>query len=187
MTVWGVVEVDEHQFYLSPVTQDPTAVVATAGILDVGERHVVINTGIASGPVRVGVSVFEGPSGLVIETYEDVAQASITIADEPLQLINVLGELAEDFSDELAGATGLRGLRVSATGRDRARDQVVDEPTEEYLIQIFSTVGPLEPALLREPSVEIRHVSPDTSDDPSLDVGSADASARLNGPSRWPE
>lgn len=186
MALRGIVEVDEHQFYLTPASQDPTAIVASAGFVDVGEHHLIINTGIASGPARVSLVIHSGAVGLVDESYPDVAQASISVSHDPLLLIDVTGNVADEYSADLSGVKGNCGVRVSARGRDLAIDQIIDDPVEEYLIEIFDLAGPLEPALLREPGVEIRHKSSPTHQDPSMDKGAADATVRLFGPVKSP-
>lgn len=186
MALRGIVEVDEHQFYLTPPSQDPTAIIASAGFLDVGAHHLIINTGIASGPAHVTLVIHPGAVGLVDESYPDVAQASISVSDEPLLLIDVMGNVADEFSADLSRVRGNRGVRVSARGRDLAVDQIIDDPVEEYLIEIFDLAGPLEPALLREPRVEIRHKSSPNHQDPPMDIGAADATVRLFGPVKSP-
>lgn len=108
----------------------------------------LIRTGISMGPVAVEVS--EHPSRPVrdLSGWEDAAELSVLVRDRPVYV----GGFDQDpgVIPNIGSVTpGWYRLRVHARGRSVARDQVVSEPTEEYLIQVWRA-GPAEPLALTE-------------------------------------
>jgi hypothetical protein len=108
----------------------------------------LIRTGISMGPVSVTVSEHPSTPTLDLSGWEDAAELSALVRELPVYV----GGFSQDpgLIPHIGSANpGWYRLRVHARGRSVARDQVVSEPTEEYLIQVWRA-GPAEPLALTE-------------------------------------
>ena len=84
--------------------------------------------------------------------WEDIAEFSVLVRGEPAYV----GGFSQDYGTIPrigSAAPGWYRLRVHATGRSVAPDLVVDEPTEEYLIQVWRA-SPAEPLALTDTVTE---------------------------------
>ncbi|QBJ96801.1 hypothetical protein ERC79_13180 [Rhodococcus sp. ABRD24] len=178
MTLWSTVDADYHQFFVSAPTADPTAVTTVGEIFDSGPNLIVVHTGVAAGPVRVGVSVLEAePTGTHGE-WEVVADGSVVVTDD-LVVLTTLGDVVNEFGTISAPSTGKLMVRVSARGRDANWDLIVDEPTEDYLLECW----PIIPDQKARAKVGRSRSKAAAKADPYGDRV-ADASARLFGPTK---
>lgn len=171
VTRWSTVEAGYHQFFVSSPATDPTSVTATGDVFDSGPNLVVVHTGVAAGPVRVGVFVLSGPPPGIDGVWEATAVEEIEATDD-LLVVTTLGDVADDLGTVPVPSTGRLMVRVSRRGRDEKDwDQVVDEPVEEYLLEFWP----------HESHAGARRRRPAAKRDPYGDRV-ADASARLRGP-----
>ena len=116
------------------------------------ERAPTVRTGISMGPVSVEVSEVGSMPAVEVSGWEDVAEFSVLVRDRPAYL----GGFSQDDRDVPRIGTAGPGwyrLRVHARGRSVAPDLVVDEPTEEYLVQVWRA-GPGEAVALSESVVD---------------------------------
>ncbi len=183
MTIWAEDEADHHLFRLTPIDEDPTRVSAASDVFDVGRRVMAVHTGVAMGPVTVGMSVLAQPPATHHGDWDNVAQATIeTIA--PLYIVSIQGDVIEEFDPVEPPSTGYLRVRVSTQGRASNWDDVVDSPTERYLIELWPTelITPPEQLKSTDGTWQNRSNSGATAtDDPS---GTDDATVRLLGPSK---
>ncbi|MFE7504357.1 hypothetical protein [Promicromonospora sp. NPDC057488] len=113
------------------------------------DRVPLIRAGISMGPVSVEVSEHPSEPVLDLSGWEDAAELSVLVRERPVYV----GGFGQDpgVIPHIGSANpGWYRLRVHARGRSVARDLVVSEPTEEYLIQAWRA-GPAEPVALTGP------------------------------------
>lgn len=104
------------------------------------------------GPVSADVSEHSSMPTLEAPYWEDIAEFSALVRDKPAY---VCGFSQDCRSIPRIGSVGpgWYRLRVHAGGRSVAPDLVVDEPTEEYLIQVWRA-SPAEPLALTDSVTE---------------------------------
>ncbi len=158
---------------------------AASDVFDVGRRVMAVHTGVAMGPVAVGLSVLAGPPDADVEDWDNVAQATIeTVA--PLHIVSNQGEVADEFDPVAPPSTGYMAVRVSTRGRATNWDQVVDSPTEQYLIEMWPTEG-LDPTEQMKSTDGMWQLATRTNPSPVEDpsgTGTDDATVRLFGPTK---
>ncbi|WP_124341823.1 hypothetical protein [Cellulomonas algicola] len=99
-------------------------------------------TGIATGPVKVTVAALTSPPIAVDDTWEDVAEVSLEVANS-LEVSGWGGTEGAALGRLNAAGPGSYRVRVHANGRDRSSDLAVGEPVEQYLIVAWP--APAEP------------------------------------------
>lgn len=117
VTRWSTVEAGYHQFFVSSPATDPTSVTATGDVFDSGPNLVVVHTGVAAGPVRVGVFVLSGPPPGIDGVWEATAVEEIEATDD-LLVVTTLGDVADDLGTVPVPSTGRLMVRVSRRGRE---------------------------------------------------------------------
>jgi len=136
MTQWSTVEADHHQFTLGERHADTLAVAVECSLFDAGSDFLTVHTGIAYGPVSIGVEVLgDQPESTLFEDWENVAEC--TISASALCVMTLQGEPVEDFTELTVLDPGRYRVRVHARGRDANWDMDVAEPSEDYLVQLW--------------------------------------------------
>lgn len=105
-------------------------------VVDDHGRHPLILAGVNMGPVRIQVEPRDNPPdpGADLAPWEEVVEISIEAGSDPVLVVG--GQDTVDLATQItAGGPGWYRLRVHTTGRDSARDLVVTEPVERYLVQ----------------------------------------------------
>ena len=95
--------------------------------------------GIDTGPVRVRAEVHATAPAPDAASWEEVAE---TTFDAPVGRVRVVPLFEWPVADigPLTDGPGNYRVRVSARGRDTARNRFVEAPTEDYLLQVWPDV-----------------------------------------------
>ncbi|MFE7421788.1 hypothetical protein [Rhodococcus sp. NPDC057529] len=186
MTQWFNVEADNHQFNLAAPDADTTAFQEFGSVFDTGTAFATFHTGIACGPVTVGIDVLHSPPQWSDSAEWDNVDEAVFSAPAALRVITNSGMVQEAFGQIDTPSSGKLGIRGHVVGRVSAWDQVVDEPTEKF----WTVVWPADetettPLVQRRASdglwtPESRQQEPES----EFDIGE-DATVRLSGPVRW--
>jgi hypothetical protein len=112
------------------------------GFVYFGDGGILIKTGISGGFVGVELQMLEREPDLDLHSWEDVDEGDLTTKAGGIRL-----SAGMEFKNYIPGGHGgltprgpaLHRVRVSATGRNKNYDLVVDgtEPVESYLIEIW--------------------------------------------------
>ena len=138
----GAAVADHHQFVLGSPTAETYEPSETGSVIEVGPNFVTVMTGIAYGPVSLTVEILDDEPAFDVGrcVWEVVEEATLKVA-KAFHVITLGGEKLPDF-DKLAIRRGLHRFRVSGRGRDTHWDLSVDDPTEEYLVQVWRVNRP---------------------------------------------
>lgn len=186
MTISSTVDVDYHQFFLCGSDANPTAVSSHGDVCDAGPNLIVVHTGIASGPVRIALEIRTGPPGVVDEEWDNSNQATVPV-NQPLFISTTLGDVDDDLGPVDLPSTGYLAVRVSVRGRAGNWDLDVDEPSEDYLIEVWPDRGSKDVEVLKSTDgmwTDRVDEAPAKKVDAS-DSRVADATVRLRGPVKW--
>lgn len=141
----NVVDVSYHSFLISGPEIDPTATYTQGSVFDAGDNLVSVHTGIASGPVAVVIERFDGDPLLEtgvppidLSEWENVDEVTVPCRTD-MWVITLDGEIVSEFGVFEPSASSTRTFRIAVRGRASNWDLIVDEPTEDYLIQTWST------------------------------------------------
>ena len=100
-----------------------------------------MHTGIAYGPVRVGIEVLESaPHAEAFPEWEVIEEADLEVTTE-LVVMTLTGELAEGLRVTPQLLPARYRLRAHARGRDANWDMDVSEPSEDYWLQVWPGTG----------------------------------------------
>lgn len=160
-----------HQLYLVPFDTSPQFVGDGAGTLvavATEPGHLIVRTGCATGPVRVSLTAHPAPPESAPErapggaaggssgdaaggdgSWEAVEEVSLPITTPLFWSSPDPGfDLPRDpaFTPDTPGP---HRVRVSARGRNRAFDEAITEPVEDYLIQVWPEPDLRSPEVLR--------------------------------------
>ncbi|MDH6284059.1 transposase [Prescottella agglutinans] len=142
MSESGAAVADHHQFVLGSPTAETYEPAATGSVIEVGQNFVTVMTGIAYGPVSLTVEILDDePAFDADQCAWDVVEEATLKVTKAFHVITLGGEKLPDF-DQLAIRRGLHRFRVSGRGRDTHWDLSVDDPTEEYLVQVWRVNRP---------------------------------------------
>ncbi len=135
---------DHHQFVLGSPTAETYEPSETGSVIEVGQNFVTVMTGIAYGPVSLTVEILDDePAFDAAQSVWDVVEEATLKVTKSFHVITLGGEKLPDF-DKLAIGRGMHRFRVSGRGRDTHWDLGVDNPTEEYLVQVWRVTRPNE-------------------------------------------
>lgn len=186
MRQWLNVEADYHQFNLTSPETDTTAVRELGSVFDTGAAFATFHTGIACGPVTVGIDFVQAqPAWSDSAEWDNVDEAVLAVT-APLRIITNSGKVQEEFEQIEVPPSGKLGIRGHVSGRATAWDLVVKEPTEKFWIVIWpANETETKPLFQRKASdglwtTESRQAEPES----EIDI-SEDATVRLRGPVRW--
>lgn len=128
----GLVDVDglEHLPSSSPAALQGT------GLVMVIWPKLYLRTGIAMGPVLLELESLDAAPDADVGDWEDVVEFTAVATGEPVTLHGATEFALGDVVIDSQGAAEVR-VRLSATGRGLARDLVVDEACERYLVQLW--------------------------------------------------
>ncbi|MFD6063005.1 hypothetical protein [Rhodococcus wratislaviensis] len=186
MTQWFNVEADYHQFNLAAPEADTTAFQELGSVFDTGPAFATFHTGIACGPVTVGIDVLQSPPQWSNSAEWDNVDEALLPASTALRVITNSGVVQEAFGQIDAPSSGKLGIRGHVVGRATAWDQVVDEPTEKFWIVVWpADEAEVKPLFQRKTSDGLW--TPDSrQEEPESEIDiSEDATVRLRGPVRW--
>lgn len=199
MTTWTTLDVDYHQFSLVASPLEPGPSVSVGELFDASDNCILVHTGVATGPVRIGVERLEqAPPVAIDSSWENSAEVSIVVGAE-LTFLTALGDSTDDVITLPPPASGFLGIRVSARGRGSHWDQDVHEPTEDYLFQVWPDSAERRLRLLKSTdgmwtddgvwitatdSEDATSAPPRTVVDPFGDK-TTDATVRRRGPVSW--
>lgn len=109
-------------------------------------------TGIWGGPVLINLEVLsEAPTLLTHDHWEDVEETSVKLGEGTLTLGN--DEVRSIMIGSLESQDHHRyRFRIYSSGRDINRDQIVEEPSERYLLQCWPEPLGRPPLVLRSGS-----------------------------------
>ncbi len=138
----GVAVADHHQFVLGSVTAETYEPSETGSVIEIGQNFVTVLTGIAYGPVSLTVEVCDNEPDFHADRcgWEVVEEATVKVT-KAFAVITLSGEKLPDFGRLPIGRGSYR-FRVSGRGRDTHWALEVDEPTEEYLVQVWRVNRP---------------------------------------------
>lgn len=111
-------------------------------------------TGVNMGPVLVDLESCDAAPERDDGAWEDIVE--FTARRVPLAPVALHGETElppTEAADLCPGDASFVGIRVSVSGRDRARDDVVTEPSEHYLVQVWPTRTATDPLRIKGSSV----------------------------------
>ncbi|MBD0862617.1 hypothetical protein IA539_15565 [Gordonia sp. zg691] len=141
----NTVDVSHHSFLISGQEIDPTATYAQGSVFDAGDNLIAVHTGIASGPVAVVIERFDddplldtGVPPIDLSAWENVDEVTVPCRTE-MWVITLDGEIVSAFGVFGPSSSGTRTFRIAVRGRASNWDSIVDEPTEDYLVQTWST------------------------------------------------
>jgi hypothetical protein len=111
------------------------------GLLATAPGFLAITCGTGMGTVEVIVELWDGPPVVDLDTWDDVAEASITWPRGRAEILRSDIDEAEDVTLDLP-ATDASSYRVRgfARNRDAGEDRGPDDPVEQHLIQIWPAV-----------------------------------------------
>ncbi|MGX7724545.1 hypothetical protein [Rhodococcus sp. 5G237] len=132
----GVVQVDHHQFSFGDPTVDTLDPIAQGTLIDVGDGAVSFYTGIAYGPVRVGVELLDQPPTDPPQEDWEVIEETTLSATQAMVVSALDGTVCTTIDPVPAGTYQ---LRAHARGRDAHFGLDVDEIVEDYLICLWPT------------------------------------------------
>lgn len=131
-------QVLDHNLELRGATWQPPADTFAAGGLVTSMDNVPwLCAGVSLGPVEIDVRSGLGASEPAGDDWEDVVEISIHAdGTTPVQALGPEDDPRNRAVPRIDGfGAGWYRLRIHATGRDRAYDEVVTLPLERYLIQ----------------------------------------------------
>ncbi|WP_455902121.1 hypothetical protein [Rhodococcus gordoniae] len=139
----GVVQVDHHQFSFGDSTVDTLDPLAHGTLIDVGDGAVSFYTGIAYGPVRVGVEPLDqSPTDAPQGDWEVVEETTLS-ATQALVVFAADGTVCPTVDPVPAGTYRSRQVPIrcghTLVGRDTHFGLDVDEIVEDYLICLWPT------------------------------------------------
>lgn len=152
-----ITRADHHQIYLGSPTESEAKIFDG----DIGPLVVqpdpadpvalIIRTGCSTGPVRVSVEMLgmghePEPLTQVVPGYEVTEEVPLQIMGSGLALIEEIGWGRRQEVLAPLETNGAHRVRVSATGRGLHYDGAVEEPEEDYLIQIYKVYSADGPA-----------------------------------------
>jgi len=134
----GVVDVDFHQFTISSgYGPDEPVLDGSACLLRFPTAtRVAVMSGVATGPVTVHTQALSQAPTAVADGWQDVAEVSLVVGEDPLVVGGWNLALGEDERLDVAGP-GTYRVRVHANGRDTDYDAAVFEPVEQYVVQAW--------------------------------------------------
>ncbi len=142
----GVVQVDHHQFSFGDPTVGTLDPLAHGTLIDVSDGAVSFYTGIAYGPVCVGVELLDRPPiDLAQEGWEVVEETTVS-ATQAMVVSAADGTVCTTIDPVPAGTYQ---VRAHARGRDTHFGLDVDEIVEDYLICLWPTTTRTTDALVR--------------------------------------
>ncbi|BAH51841.1 hypothetical protein [Rhodococcus opacus] len=97
MTQWFNVEADYHQFNLAAPEADTTAFQELGSVFDTGPAFATFHTGIACGPVTVGIDVLQSPPQWSNSAEWDNVDEALLPASTALRGITNSGVVQEAF------------------------------------------------------------------------------------------
>lgn len=135
-----------HLLYLAPQFTDPdfdgTGERTLVAVADQG-RAIVVVTGCATGPVRVSLTSHPSPlQSICGDGWEVVEEVSLSV---PEPLFWSSPDPGPDLPAEAAftpTTPGVHRARISGRGRSNAYDLSIQEPVEDYLIEIWAEPAP---------------------------------------------
>ena len=142
----GVVQADHHQFSFGDPTVDTLDPIAHGTLIDVGDGAVWFYTGIAYGPVRVGVELLDRPPTDPAQDDWEVVEETIVSATQAMVVSAADGTVCTTVDPVPAGTYQ---LRAHARGRDTHFGLDVDEIVEDYLICLWPTTTRIADAQVR--------------------------------------
>jgi hypothetical protein len=92
--------------------------------------------GISDGPVRLRAEVATTPPPLNAAGWDEVAEIAFDAPSGGVRVVPLFEDPVPDIP-ALTNGPGTYRARVYARGRATARNRFVDDPTEDYLIQIW--------------------------------------------------
>ncbi|WP_323098125.1 hypothetical protein [Intrasporangium sp. YIM S08009] len=148
-----------HQIYLTPFDASPQFVGDGLGTLVAAASepaHLIVRTGCATGPVRVNLMALLGPPEGALEPARDEPEPWEALEEISVPITVPLFWSSPDPGLDLPRdpafipkLPGPHRVRVSARGRNRAFDLAIDEPVEDYLVQLWPERTMREPEVLR--------------------------------------
>ena len=158
VTVEGVaVRVIRGILYLTDGDAPVDLVSANNGLVAALAEGVAIYTGIAMGPVRVTLSALRGgvPEVDDSDRWEEIVETSFPPLEYGPWLTSFEADGAGPWPELPEASLGCDRVRVYAMGRDRAYDLVVEEPTESYLLQLWTAENPGSATVVLRESDEV--------------------------------
>ncbi len=153
-----------HQLYLTPFDTSPQFVgdgIGTLVAVAADDRHLIVRTGCANGPVRVSLAAHSASPGEVLPAAPGVAGPWEAVEEVSLPVLEPLFWSSPDPGPDLPrdaaftpSTPGPHRIRVSARGRNMAFDLAVVKPVEDYHLDVWP-----EP-YLREPAVMLSDSAP---------------------------
>jgi len=147
---------------------------------------VTFHTGIACGPVTVGIDMLQSPPEWSESAEWDNVDEAVLSAPTPLRVITNSGTVQEAFGQIDAPSSGKFGIRGHVVGRATAWDQVVNEPTEKFWIVMWPADETDAKSLIERKASDglWAPASRQAESESEIDIGE-DATVRLHGPVRW--
>lgn len=132
----GVVQVDHHQFSFGDPQIDTLDPIAHGTLIDVSDGGISFYTGIAYGPVRVGVELLDQPPTDPPQDDWEVIEETTLSATEAMVVSALDGTICTTIAPVPAGTYQ---VRAHARGRDTYYGLDVDDIVEDYLICLWPT------------------------------------------------
>ncbi|MHA4853331.1 hypothetical protein L1080_027905 [Rhodococcus sp. MSC1_016] len=186
MTQWFNVEADYHQFTLSSPETDTTAVREIGSVFDTGAGFATFHTGIACGPVTVGIDLVQAPPQWSDSSEWDNVDEAVLAVTTPLRIITNAGKVQDEFEQIEVPPSGKLGIRGHVSGRAVAWDLVVEVPTEKFWIVMWPANEAGTKQLFQRRASDGLWTPESQQEEPESEIDiSEDATARVSGPVRW--
>jgi hypothetical protein len=132
----AVVHVSHSQFQLDDLDVVPDLETEAGGLLDLVTGGVRVNCGISDGPVRVRGERYSAAPPPDTGAWDEVAEIGFVAPVGSVRVVPLFEDPVPGIP-VLTSGPGTYRARVSARGRDTARNRFVDSPTEDYLLQVW--------------------------------------------------
>jgi hypothetical protein len=97
----------------------------------------VVSTGVHSGPIDLAVELLEVRPEAPASGWEDIEEVSLMFPEGRAYFNTPTGWERKDVGTFTSDEKGSYRVRLHATGRDTAFDEVVDSPVERHLVQLW--------------------------------------------------
>ncbi|MCB5292515.1 hypothetical protein BJQ90_01951 [Arthrobacter sp. SO3] len=97
----------------------------------------LVSTGVYSGPIDLTVEVLDARPEATAPGWEDIHELSLTFPEGQASSNQPVGFERQDVGTIVGDEMGSYRVRLHASGRDAAFDEVVESPFERHLVQFW--------------------------------------------------
>ncbi|GAA2456279.1 hypothetical protein GCM10010191_89570 [Actinomadura vinacea] len=137
--------VDHHLFFLAELEERPNIPDFTNRLIAVAPGFAAVKTGIFSGYVRLVVEIHHQAPPVSVDEWDEAVEVTLEATEGEMEVAAMM-DWAPPFPILTPDGPGHYRTRVHARGRDTAIDSAVQDPVEDYLIQVWP--APAKPQII---------------------------------------